>query len=176
MAGPNALPGYGEFDTGTISEDEGKFITVPPGKYTLQVYAIEKPAEIKSKGKLADIVIILTPRAETNSVLNHKNYRLDWNKRQFLFPSARTNKLKTPKMGIEVEVHVRLDKDNNITLWRDFTHGWGQKWPSVYDEYKILLEDMSQIQEGDSLRVKTLRFDQERKVIYAELLKRRYLP
>lgn len=169
------LPGYGEFNIDLINDNQGKLIALAPGEYTLQIYAINKPAEIKLKDKLADIVIVLTATSK-NLPLIKSNYRLDWNKRGFLFPSPRTNKLKIPKMGLEIELRVDTDRNANKILRQDFVHGGLQKWPLAYDDYSIVLADMSQLKVGNSVKVKTISFDEEKKIIYAEMLKRRFLP
>ena len=174
-----ALPGGGageleEFlnNDGSGSLERGQLLELPTGNYNLKVYSIDVPDELESQySDVADfnLLITISPRSGEFTKIESEPELMLHSEDTFLFPSPVQEAIKKVTLGLEVYVKVVKSGDETLRLKHQFARG---KWPAIYDDYRMLLQDMSVVQWHDRLRVKTVSVDENSKIIFAELLEK----
>jgi len=154
-----------------ISSGDGKFIELPAGNYDLYFYFVNAAgyaSESKVKS-LPDIVVTIVNR--TNTFLNvNTEPRIDSTIETFLFPSKKNASKLKPKLNKILKAKVW--STTRTTSGKAIKEISGSFWPDEYRSFEIILEDMSQVEWGDRITIKTTRLDEENKIIYAELIER----
>ncbi len=74
-----------------------------------------------------------------------------------------------PKLGKTIRGKVwKTDRTESGLIIKKSTY----KWPDSYFHYDAIMEDMSQIQRGDKVQVKTIGIDEENMLLICDLVKR----
>jgi hypothetical protein len=155
-------------------KDEGIFFKLPIGDYDVLVYQINAKGYVADRifEQLPSVVILISPRTTTFTFLSSLPQLVNCQgisaKESFLFPSDKNAEKLRPK----------LNKVINAVIFKSFCgklilkEPWGKFWPSSYSGYEIVLEDMSQINWHDRIKLKTVAFDEGKKIIYGVLLEK----
>ena len=164
------LPGEGDSLTQeNLLSRQGKFIDLPVGNYNLLFYHINATdyANQKMVNSLPDIVIIISQRMDHFPNID-KEPRINDLVKTFLFPSKKNAGKLKPKLNKEIRARVfRTPRTSSGLALKDYG-----SWPSSYRGFEIALEDMSQVEWKDRILIKTIRLDDENKIIYAELIEK----
>lgn len=164
------LPGGGSsISPDSVSSGDGKFIELPAGNYDLLFYYINATSYASEKlvKSLPDIVVVITEREGNFSSIDIEP-RIDPLTETFLFPSQRNASKLKPKLNKKIKAKV----------WKTPRTASGKaivkdgSWPDSYRGFEVVLEDMSQVEWKDRLIIKTIRLDEENKIIYAELIEK----
>lgn len=158
------IPGE-DFSTSpeNIENGEGRFISLSPGKYSLEVYLIDwfdSPNYWNSEYKTpdnapADIVILVRSRDKSFKAYQHEPHLVP-DSSEFLFESV--NRVVGPIPGMLLETKV----------WKN------SKGLTLKDcgplNYKPIAEDYSKMQWKDKVRIKVVSVDHEKKTMDVEYL------
>ncbi len=159
------------FDSQPLTEDDGQLLQYPAGKYILHIYAIKQQDQVELPENLPNIVILIKP-LENMQNLTVNNAYLNLNNQNYLFPSAANHVEKGLKLGLVL--NAKVFSSPRTESGKILTSDIGKiSWPREYFHYAVLLEDMSQVVKGDRVKIKTVRIDEDNKIIYAELIERR---
>ena len=144
---------------GGYNSSTEKSISFPNGNYKLTIYAINQPDD----GTLPDVIAIISPRDQNDQIVT-KRLMLEWDNSNYLFnpkPKLKLGKVLSGKVW-------KTNRTESGLIIKDSEYSW----PDSHSDYDAILEDMSQVNRGDKVKIKTIAINEEEDLLVCELISR----